>query len=64
MRKQRKPKCPALHIAYVPGAWSSRADEWFVYERIVPGGPLVSVRWRHGPGISNTRRAPKRKGAK
>lgn len=49
-----------LHYAYMPGDWSSQADEWFVYDRLFRNGHrtrLVRVRWRHGPGVSNS--APK-----
>ena len=41
-----------LFMAHRPGAWSTEADEFFVYRR-VGATPWVTVHWRHGPGVSN-----------
>ena len=46
-----------LHYAYMPGDWSSEADEWFTYSRLMRNGhptKMVRVGWRHGPGIPNS----------
>lgn len=43
-----------LFMVHLPGEWSSSADEFFVYRR-VSNTPWVTVHWRHGPGISNSR---------
>jgi hypothetical protein len=45
----------SLHLfaAMIPGEWSSKADEWFVYRR-VGTTPWVDVSWRHGPGVANS----------
>lgn len=51
------PAADHLHYAYMPGEWSSQADEWFVYDRLMRNEHpthLVRVRWRHGPGIPNS----------
>jgi hypothetical protein len=45
-----------LHFAHMPGKWTHSSDEWFVHTRV--GGldsPWVTVSWRHGPGLANSR---------
>lgn len=45
-----------LFVAIVDGEWSHKADEFFLYERIILDGKvtqLCEIYWRHGPGISN-----------
>lgn len=45
-----------LHLAHMRGTWMQSSDEWFVRRRVGgPDSPWVTVSWRHGPGIANSK---------
>ena len=53
-----KDKEELLFIAINEAKWSTSADEYFKYTRVYLNGTWtnrVEVRWRHGPGICNSR---------